>query len=308
MAVYKFTHMWNQSVMGVSETWLTRNVSPGSLNTVINQFLQARYALMFDNQFPVGLRISTYPSVDRQSFLIIPPSGSPPFAAGVINLPQNGFNKSGQGPYQPDLLRVAAQLRVSFGTNRQANRYLAGVPDANTYTDPSTIANTGFPAWTNALVAFIAFAEANLQIEAIADSTVNPPGAIIGIVNAAAAPTQVGIVVSSATAPNIRQGDRVMVQKLRPAKGTRNPTMNGQWTVDSVNTTLQPGNTVFFLRNSESITASTQRITTASTIRKYSKQAYSVTSVELVRYLTHKRGRPSIAPRGRRLSRPTLDP
>ena len=308
MSVYKVTLMWNQSVMGVSETYHTADVTPTTALARVQTFLQYRFAMLYPYQFAVGLRLATY-GAKRQSVVLLPPYDRFPGTNSFLQIPSTGNYKGESNQPNADQLRAVLQCRYSYDNTRAVYRYLSGIPDEVSYTEPNTVDFSKVPNWYQAFTAF----KNNLisggwQLRAKAITGINAPAAVTGVTSQAAAPSLLGIVLPAATAPPIVQGSQIQLQHFRPAKFTRNPSVNGSWTVDSINTTLVPGSLIVYLRNSGTIDPTTVRITALSTIQLVSYQLFPIQQMDWVRIGIHKRGRPSMAPRGRRLSRPTLDP
>lgn len=308
MSVYKVTVMWNQSVMGVSETLYTPDVSGSQLATVLQKYLQSRFNLLFQNQYMVGVRIALYGS-KRQSVVLLPPYDVLPQTQLTVQIPASGKLTAGQSFGSPDQLRGVLQNRISYGDTRNVLRYMSGIPDEVSATEPATVNFGRDPSWKQALDNYYAGVVADRwQIRARSVTGANAPASVTGVTSEAAAPSLLGIVLPAATAPPIVQGSQVSLQHFRPAKFTRSATVNGTWTVDSVNATLVPGSLIVYLRNSGTIDPATVRLTALSTIQLIGYQLYPIQQMTWVRVGIHKRGRPSMAPRGRRLARPTLDP
>ncbi|MHB8735443.1 MAG: hypothetical protein ACYC6M_09100 [Terriglobales bacterium] len=308
MSIYKMTTMWNESIMGVSESWYTPDVTPSQLVTLLTKYHSARFACMYDNQYMVGVRLALYGS-KRQSTVLIPPLDNINGVVQNVALPLHGALKSGTLTGGPDQLRSVIQTKVQFNDTRQAIRYHSGVSDLITTTEPGGINQGRDPSWWQLFQNFQSFVSQNgLQVRARSITGPNAPASVIGVTSQAAAPSLLGIVLPAATAPPIVQGSQVSLQHFRPAKFTRNATVNGTFTVDSINTTLVPGNLIVYLRGTGTIDPNTVRLTALSTIQLIGYQLYPVQKYTYIRVGIHKRGRPSMSPRGRRLARPTLDP
>ncbi len=306
--IYKITHMLNQSVMGASETWYTPDASTTSAVAMIQTYLAARMALLPPTTTTVGIRLATY-GAKRQSTVLLPPYDVFPGTKQFIQIPTAGTYQNETKGVGSDQFRAALQNRVTYNNTRTVTRYLAGIPDGIVNVEPATVNFKNNPQWKQALDRFYGVIVGyGLQIQAKAITGINAPATVTGVTSQAAAPSLLGIILPAATAPPFVQGSQVQLQHFRPAKFTRTPTVNGGWTVDSTNATLVPGSLIVYLRNSGTIDPTTVRITALSTIQLLAYQLYPVQDMTWVRVGIHKRGRPSMAPRGRRLSRPTLDP
>lgn len=307
MAVYKVTMMWNQSVMGVSESWFTPDQSGLALQKQVTDMLNLRAACMYQIQPFVGVRLALY-GAKRQSQVILPPGGPwlDPFSQ--VTVPTTGNLPGAGSTTRPDQLRAVLQMTVQYNDTRRTIRYLSGIPDAYSATEPATIVPGAAGAWGTAFQTWRSYLVNNgwqIQARQISGAYLAVP--VNGVTVQAAAPSLLGISVLAATAPPFVVGDRIALAHFRPAKGTRSATVNGMWTVDSVNTTLTPGNIIVFLRGSAGIDPDSVRFVATSTIQRVGYQLYPVQAINPYRVGIHKRGRPSMAPRGRRLSRPTLD-
>ena len=309
MSQYRMTYFWNQSTMGVSESWYTPNLaSASSASSQVQQWLALRTAMMYSNQFTVGVRVSVV-GQKRSSVLLVPPYDIFPGTTALITIPTSGSIPSDGNPGTQAQLRAALQFRLTFDSNRTKLRYLAGIPVTIEGTEPATGQVVSDPGWFKAYTAWWQWMVATgWGILANQNSVVNPGFAVQGLVLSATTPSQVGIQVSSVLTPGIVVGQKIHLTGFRPAKGTRGPTINGYWYVSSVNTTLISGSTIYFLQNSSLVDPTQQRITGTSLITPFAQAVFPAQNITWVRVGIHKRGRPSIAPRGRRLSRPTLDP
>lgn len=308
MPIYKVTYQFNQSVMSASENWYTANQSNEKLIGYLENLLAARFAMLQSNHDMVGVRVSLY-GAKRASSVLLPPRAYWPAVAKFLNVPINGTGKV-QGKYGgPDQFRAAMQTRIGFGDTRQAIRYLAGAPDNVTTTEPGGLSLGNNVPWEQA---FFNFGNRLVDDGWCVRAQVPPPATLLNQVQAVTsvspATSPIGIQIDAATAPVIPPGSTVLVQHFRPKKGTRLPTINGTWTVLSVNATLVPNSLVVYLRGSDLIDPATVRITPNSTIWPQTYQLYPVQSISPLRVGIHKRGRPSMAPRGRRLTRLSLDP
>lgn len=308
MAVYKVSLIWNQSVMGVSETWYTPDQSSSTLQKQIQDMLSFRSQSMFRIQPFVGVRLSLY-GAKRQSKVILPPSGVFLDSFNPLQVPASGTLPGSTSTTRPDQLRAVIQCTLGYNDTRRTIRYFSGVPDGFTVTEPATFDPSAAGAWGTAFQNFRTFIVNNgWQIRARQVTGAFLAVAVNGVSVQAAAPSLIGISVVAATAPPFVVGEQVALSHFRPKKGTRGLSMNGMWTIDSINTTLVPGNLIVYLRGSAGIDPDSIRFTAQSTIQRVGYSLFPVQDFNLYRVGIHKRGRPSLAPRGRRLSRPTLDP
>jgi hypothetical protein len=294
--------------MGVSETYFTRDTTATGAAALIQDWLAKRTAMQWSNQGVVGVRVAVEGD-KRKAALLVPPGDLFPGTNTIMQIPSAGSIPFLNGASNPDLLRVVLQLRLNFDTTRTTLRYLSGIPDANTHTDPATFETGAYVPWYKAYSSWWKSMVDNAwAVKGIDKSSNNPLTPIIGLSKQAAPPSFMGIHLAGQPAPAIARGDKVSCRGFRPAKGVKAATINGTWYVDSVDTTTFPDEFVVYLRGSQLIDPALQRFTDASTLQRIRYSLYPIQSVTWVRAGIHKRGRPSIAPRGRRLTHVSLDP
>lgn len=308
MSVYRTTVFWGQATDGASETYWTPDQGAASACVTIQQMLNLRTQMLNQLQYWQGVRVAVE-GTKRSSQLFLP--GSTPFfdsgkelaVPGAGTLPPTGSNGLA------DQFRAVLQLQVRFGTARSTYRYLSGIPDAISLTEPVTFTRGTAQTWWNAFDAWRSYLlSSGWQIRA----QVLPPAAtaypVVSLVQQEAAPGLVGIVIGVGDpAPTILVGGKIALQGMRAAKGTRSSTMNGTWYVDSTSL-VSTGRLAVFLRGSQGIDPAAQRFTNMSTLRVVTYSLYPLIGFNSHRVGIHKRGKPSLGPRGRRLSRPSLDP
>lgn len=306
MPVYKVTTMWNHSVMGVSESYYTPLLANTKAPDRISAMLAARAALMYPDCAFVGVRISVYPFV-RQSSVLLPGIAQSVLLGGTVKVPSAGTYLATGSPTQESQLRQTLQVSLGYGSLQTVPRYMSGIPAFIVGTEPATLQIQNSGTWLANFNAFAAILTAGWQIRArVPLPVISPPAPqILGVVTQTAGPSLLGIVISAIPPLGLQQGNRVALTHFRPACHTRGPTINGMWTIDNVNTTLQSGNVVIFLKGSAGIDPETVTWTDQSRIGLVAYQLSPITSFTPYRIGVHKRGRPSMAPRGRRLTRPS---
>lgn len=308
MTVYRVTLGIGQTVMGATESYYTADLDPPKAADRINALLAARNKLLWKSTFWTGVRVSQYASL-RRSQLYIP--GITPFTGTttVLTVPGVGVNGGTTEELRPDQFRAVLQWKAFFDVDRVSTRYLSNIPDALSATEPNTVDLTANPAWYSAFKRFRdLLVNDGWQIRARLRVGDDAPWPVSGVVTQPVAPSDLGIKVVSMGAPAFVVGGKITLSKFRPAKGTRDKTVNGSWTVDSVDTTSYPGFTIVYLRNSDGIAPASVRITDASRIQNVHYGLFPIQSGYYNRVGIHKRGRPLGSPAGRRLSRPSLDP
>lgn len=308
MPVYKVSLIWNHSVMGVSETYYTKQLNVVDAPTYLVTMLNARAAMMFPDDYIVGVRVGVVPAI-RQSTVLLPGLNFATIFGAVALIPTNGTATASVAQPTESQLRQTLEVKLGYGGGYTTTRYISGIPREIAFTEPATLDFAKAGTWFRAFNAFSAIlSKQGWQIMARTPATTQTSTPIIGLVSQASGPSLLGIVVPGTPTPAFAQGQRVQLTGFRPAKFTRGPTVNGMWTVSSVNATLIPNAVVVYLLGSATIDPTTVRFLTQSRISIVQFGLVGIDSFVPYRIGVHKRGRPSLAPRGRRLSRPTLDP
>lgn len=306
MPNWKVTVEWNQSVMGVSETYYSDSILIDPLVNNLNKLLDARRKMLWaDYHKFVGVRISN-DNLRRSSIYFPPGTGwIVPGATKALAVPEEG-QRSTIDTDRPDHLRSVVQYRVMYdGGQRQAIRYLSGVPDWLTATEPLTLNEVKPPSdWIDQYVKWRDLLIANWRVKARKNTVPNQDYDIAGFSVQGSAPSNLGLKLNTATRPGIDFGDKVHVHGVL-FKNRGRATVNGIWRVDSV--VWDDVNKVFtiYLRGSNGIDPST--IKTPGKVQLVGFTYYPIDAIQLLRAGEHKRGRPSHAPRGRRLTRTLLD-
>lgn len=308
MSVYRVTYMWNHSVMGVSETYWTKDETGGAALLDVQRMLSLRSQFMYVDDYTVGVRIAIE-GATRNSVALIPPSGIFPGVGQYMNIPVAGVIPEVPTVKSESQLRQTMQQRLSFADTRTAIRYISGVDSSIVFTEPATLNFNGSSSWYKAWQAFKSYLIQNgWQIRA----QVLPPAAtvnnVIGVVQQGAAPGLIGIQISIPPTFSGIKGNKIALHGMRAAKGTKGSTMNGTWFIDSVDSTALPAYLTLYLRGSAGIDPEAQRFTDKTTVRLVTYAFYPIQAIEPLRVGIHKRGRPSLAPRGRRLTVKSLDP
>jgi len=308
MANYRFSFFWNQSVMGVSETYWTRDTNASGAAGLLQQLLSLRSQMMWQNQPTVGVRVAIE-GQKRTAALLVPPKDLFPGTNQLVAIPGTGVQPIAGRGTDPDLLRTVLQLRLNYDDGRSTLRYLSGIPDISTGTEPTTFDNGKLASWFKSYTTWWNFlVDSGWMIKCLDKSPQNPAFSPIGLVKQPLGNMFTGVALPAVPAPNIIRGDKVLLRGFRPAKGVRTATMNGTWYVDSVDSTTVAGEVIIYLRGSQLVDPALQRFTDMSTVQKAVKTLRAIQAVTWVRAGIHKRGRPSIAPRGRRLTHVSLDP
>jgi hypothetical protein len=306
MSIYKVTIMWNQSIMGVSETYYTPDQISSSAAANVQNMLGLRAQAMFDDQPWVGVRASIEGNT-RNSSVMLPSAGVFADSGLWITIPSAGKQLSAGVPSNNLQLRAVLQEQVQFATSRRTIKYLSGVPTFYSSTEPSTVYPSGGGVWLSALLAWQAYLIQNgWQIKAQPIGTAAATASVVGLYTQVAPGTDLGVRVRSVTMPAWTVGARIYLSHFRAAYGTRASTLNGTWYIDSIDAATYAPDQVLYLRGSAGISPATQNFTDKTYVRLVTYTYYPIQTIVNYRIGIHKRGRPSMAPRGRRTRIPSL--
>lgn len=308
MSVYRVTLFFGQAMDGASETYWTPDQSALSASKSVESMLALRAQMLNTNQYIAGVRAALETAVRRSSSML-PTRGLFADSGNYINIPGTGTIAPTGTNGLADQFRAVLQMQWRFNDTRQTIRYLSGIPDAISLTEPTTINFNAAQGWWNAYNAWTGFLVQNAwQIRAQILAPAAPTFPVVGLVQQNAAPGLLGIQISAATAPSITKGQKVALHGFRAAKGTRASTLNGTWAVDSIDNSGLPVYVTVYLRSSAGIDPEAQRFTTSTTLRPVNYTLYPIQAIVPYRVGIHKRGKPSLSPRGRRLTIHSLDP
>lgn len=308
MSVYRVTFFWGQATDGASETYWTPDMSSVSAAKATESMLALRVAMMNTNQYVQGVRVALEGAV-RRSSVMIPTKGIFADSGQWINIPAAGTITPTGTNGSADQYRAVLQHQWGFNDNRRTMRYLSGIPDAISATEPATLNFNAATSWWNAWNAWSTYLVTNAWgIKAQILAPQQAVYSVIGVVLQSAAPGYIGIQISATAAPSIAKGQKIALHGMRAAKGTRGSTMNGTWIADSMDTSGLPEYVTVYLRSSQGIDPEAQRFTEKTTLRPVNYQIYPIQQIIPFRCGIHKRGRPTMAPRGRRLIIRSLDP
>lgn len=303
MPVYRITTGYGQANMGWSESWYSPDDEAPAIAPKLNALLMARAKLLWDVHSFIGVRIAQVGSRRKSIYL---PAGQRFWNAAGQNviIPPKGLKTGAGQSTRPDQLRVAMQLRVTYGTGFQTLRYLAGIPDSISATEPVTDDLQGDKQWVNDFANYLGLLIGDgWQINAL-DQT-NQERTIRSITLQEAAPGLVGVGVLTGETLAAQPGDRVHIRGMtvNPCLANRK-TLNGVWVVDTVNTTLTTGQVVYFLKGTQGTDITRFRF--LGSIQKVGKAFADITAINVHRVGIHRRGKPFASPVGRRKTRACL--
>lgn len=312
MSRYRLTFGFVQYTAGPTETYISPDLSDGQATAKLQKLINLRNELLNTRTQWAGVRIAKEGevgvlNVNKRRSVFYNPGTYQPFVINAnLVVPANGTFPGNTETSSLDQFRACLQIRLKYDTDRRAIRYLGLVPDGILQGEPASARPDLLPFWHTALNNFTnELVEGGWSVKARDRGAGFTELAIIGWTSAAAAPTNLGIVLPSLPAPNIAVGDRVSVKGVR-RKGTDRTSYNGHYIVDAVNTTLLPDRVIIYLRGTE--TGDPASVKLLGTVQKVGKNYFAIQGVEIVRAGTHKRGKPLGAPVGRRKTRLSLDP
>lgn len=261
-SVYKVKITYQQGGFAATETYWSQpfemtNTGAAAFVTRLNAMLELRNGLMFTTHQWISVDIANVD--DPRRSILLRPGGSkiPPGSANVVVVPQQGQITVTPVSQRPEQMRVAALVEVTFDSSRRrSRRYMSSVPDRVTFYDPNTIDRDGSNYWFSAFAGWSDEMTAGYwQLHAKRSDGAFALRPVQGLVLAAPAPSNVGLVLASGDAPGgWTKGTQVDVGGFKAFPGKCPcPTINGRWTIDSRNDTLIPGSSIFYLQNSSGI-------------------------------------------------------
>lgn len=250
MPIYKITMGFRRGRFTATETFWTNASDLNAVGVNLQELVNARNELHFQTTQWVGIRI-TEAGVPRKGKLY-PPGVYTALNAGIpLTIPAQGNLVDGDQPVGADQERACLQIRVEFDTNRHTTRYMAFVPDAVITTELKALTFGGFPGLKMLFDNYVAEVISSRWLIKCRDRRTGfAPANINNWTQSASDPKNLGIVLVSATAPPIVQGEFVQISNVR-RRGTDKVSYNGRYYVDAINSTLQPGNMIYYLRGTE---------------------------------------------------------
>jgi hypothetical protein len=308
MPVYRYTKFIRFRYFGDSETLWTGNVDAPIARATIQAELTARNSCLPDSSSIEAIRIAEEGGL-RKSILLTPQDPTWPAGGGPLNIPTTGAVGDNDVDGRFGEWRAILQQSLTLGTSQQSNRYVSGIPRGMTIEEGQPIPFASRADWSNPYnVWALILKNGQYYVRALLKPALLAPWLVIGLAPALVSGGPIGVVFNSATFGGTLTGARVHLYGFRPAKGTRAPTLNGTWYVDSVVVGMPPVPTVVYLRGSGGINPALQKFTDKTYLLNVLYGYLPITLVRTVRVGIHKRGKLSIGPRGRRLTRVSLDP
>lgn len=292
---FRITTFFSQANMGWSETWWKNASSMTELAPILSRFLDHRNDLLTTYHNVIGVRVAIEGDA-RKSRLWTP--GRSEIVAGVnIDVPATGdFPIASPMPEWDQVRSIMQYDNVRLGVTL-GKRYLSGMPDLTSKTEPQTIDGINPKEWWKKWQQYTNFIRTNGFGVKILDKTgANPERNITKWVTRALAPNIAGAVTDLAASLSVVVGDKVMVRASKmKSQGTK--PINGTWVVDSITEDAIANSRTIFLRGTELYDV--EKIKTLGKIRKVAYDLAVPDVIDWVRAGIHKRGKPSNSPRGR---------
>jgi hypothetical protein len=283
---------------------LTSGTNTKSFAIAANQLIAARSRCLFKAHDWIAVQLT--PQDGNHAGWLLGPgeNGWPDDNANVIIVPKTG-DLPVSDLIRPEMMQVSGLMIVTYdGGRRRSRRYFTGLPDAVTKYNPQTIDTDAVGAWWQRFRAFTALLCGGYwRLLALDKAGLAANVPVRRLILEAAAPTRVGVVVNAADlAGTIAAGDKIHLLKFRPKRGLCPcPSINGNWTVDDVSTTLLPLQVVLYLRGSQGVIDPSIWDTLGQMYVK-AETYFNFISANIYKAATHKRGNGS-RPRGRSKTR-----
>lgn len=300
MAVdWKITFYFGQASFGWSESWYKNADDIIALKPAIEGYLKIRADMLGVQVSILGVRCSQVNTarVGRVFIAGLTPitNTDPPVN---LTIPEKGNlaeDLAVKDPLSFDQIRACIRVETMAGQRRIGYKYLAGIPDQVSLTEPKVTSYQKPAVWWAAFKRLRAFIPQNLGVYATRLYNGTEDKLIVRWDKADAAPALIGAAINVADPINPGVGVKVALTGVRmKASGIRTP--NGSWIVDHTSTG-ENSTQVIWLRNSELVDVTA--IKSLGRIRLATPHIQAVTDLEPFRVGTHKRGGPFGQLRGR---------
>lgn len=301
MSMFRVTVFLQQADFGWSETWWNEGTAYGNIADKVNTMLEKRANLLSQRVSFGGVRFAT-DGVQRSSRLILP--GERILDGQKVVVPASGFRAdapsigAGEDRETYDQVRAALQIEVVAFGQRMGLRYMAGIPDQVSLTEPAVLDTGHPPKWWEAFKSWQSAMKAGAwRIRYTKKAGGTAVGPVARWVKQGAAPGLWGAVTLNTATIGANVGDKIIVRGVRMnAAGLRSP--NGTQYVDSKVTDNAAGTTTFYLRNTQDLDI--DRAVSLGDVRKQEFDYVVPTRLDPYSVGTHRRGGPFRRRRGKR--------
>jgi hypothetical protein len=329
---FKFSVFFVRAGVGWSESWYTREGTAEACILTMEKYMGLRQKMLPPSWSIMGLRagrtsLSTAETDGRdalrQSQVYYPTVREFEKGPQTIKVPGDGTFTPAGNPGQEVIPNVCLQERITFDTNRSTSRYLVGVPLLDLTDTPGGDNLAGQDLWKGFLDQLEVLVRGDdteagrggpLFIKARTGSIINTnTWSIKGWGLTESYPSDVFFVTGTDQLGSLAIGDLVHIRnsKLIPSVSfggaAKQQQMNGTWYVGSIALGVPAGGFAqVTLKGTKGIPA--QQMKNFGTWQRVRFALFPVQNMQDVRLRTHKRGKPTLVSRGRRLSRIKLDP
>jgi hypothetical protein len=299
----RVTWFFGQAQSGWSETLWFPNGRGTQFYAELQELTVKRVDMLAANHSLLAVRV-TDEGANRWTRLIVADKPTR-IDAGlpIIKLPgrgkEDGVGSNLEGP--PDQVRAALQTEVVRDGQRIGLRYLAGIPDSITETEPKTFNDDFTKTWWKLFNNWrVELLTSGWAIQALNKGTNFPLIDVITYRLRAAAPSVLGVTISTSAAWTHTIGKKVALQGVKMTRrGLESP--NKTWIIDGVESDVPNAQRTIWLRGTEAFDPDT--FMTLGKIRAVEKSYVVPTHLEPLRVGIHKRGKPFGSPVGRRPTR-----
>jgi hypothetical protein len=332
MPNYKFTLKYGGHGFGPTESFFTADLSADDLTTTLNNYMRLRASMLFSDLEITGIRVGRTGLSSALSDGRDPTRQSQWYPAGEtynfersgssLVVPNKGTYVPPVGSRGPTFANVSINESILFNNTRHAIRYIPFVPAIDIGADKPGANLANDTKWFDLLAALQLmwrgkgagdYAGSTFYVKAQARTGPATPRTIIKWVTASPSGGNIGAVLSNSDATGYAFGQEVFVNGTRrrplPVIGgaIKLQSINGTWRADVVMVDSPiSGQSTVFLQNTAGIDVTTIKKT--GTLRQKLYALFPIQDAQAIRTRTHKRGKDTTVPAGRRLSRVSADP
>lgn len=251
MPTFRITWYFGHYNTGWSETWHKEATTPTSLKIPVENLTAARLNMLPIDAKCLAVRISDADG-QRYSRLFVPGNLNLLERKGlVLELGRDGAYPTESNIVSTDQVRAALQVELVEKNRRIAMRYMAGIPDLLSASEPATVALARVPKWKELFDKWaLEVWNKDFGIMVLNKEDKNPllPVKNWTIINNNV--SELAFTVNNHPDFLPKQSDKVAVQLVRMTN-TSYKSPNGTWIVSSVTPSQGTGETTVSLRSSE---------------------------------------------------------
>lgn len=313
MAFYRVVFKFQEFGYGWSEAWYTRgDVSPSTLGTLVQTYVNLRLGMLRPYCNFESVRLAVVPDdviigkAARSSRLLVAGNNKYPTEAETLKLGEFGTYAGVESDAGMEQVRSNLQLRLFWGTN-STTRYLVGIPDGLSITETGSCEFDRVPVWGAKYIAWAAFVKDKLAIAAHTPEATDHTYEVRAVSDSTESPSHLEFQVPDTPTQGWTVGDKIQVSGFRYKRSVLHPSMNGRYKLHTIALgTPRSGVNTYTMREIVGIPAADIKV--LGTIRRIQRRRTAIEGIDPFRVGIHKRGKSSSVPRGRRLTRVSLDP